>query len=61
MEPLYLNPRAPESCPLRPQTVWDPVPGFVFPNVVRGQLRTLRVDKPTGWNREQVNTSDLKN
>ena len=41
MEPLYLNMRVPDSRPHRPLTVWDPVPGFVILNVVRGQLRTL--------------------
>ena len=54
------NLKAPNSRPFRPQTVWDQVPGFVNSNVARSQLHTLWVDKPTGWNREWANKSDLK-
>ena len=60
MEPLNLNLRAPDSHPLRPLTVWDTVPSIIIPNVVRGQLCNLRVDKPTGLNPESVKKSDLK-
>ena len=61
MEPLNLNLRASDSHPLRPLTVWDTVPGIIIPNVVKGQLCNLRVDKPTGLNRESVKKkSDLK-
>ena len=60
MEPLNLYLRAHDSRPLRPLNCGIRFQDLLFPNVVRGNLCNVRVDKPTGWNRKLMKKSGLK-